>query len=112
MRRRRETSALDALLMRAKCAASNHRYPGFCRVAAREADLLRYPRVEDHGEGKILAASAVRLLMRCLERFGDPGARATLADGLAKVVDAIRAEPDRPKPRPEPNLYYVDGDEE
>ena len=98
---------MEDLLIAAKSAALHKRYSGYRNIAARDADLLRYPKAEDHGEGKVLTARTVRILMRCLNQFGDSEARALLAEGMVKIVDAIRAEPDRPAAKDDSIPYWM-----
>jgi hypothetical protein len=100
-------NALDRLLLEARTAALHHEIVAYRQTAARDADRL--PRIDEagHGAGKALAAEALRSAMRALERFGAGGARTKLAESISLLVEAIRAEPDRPQIKTERDFYWL-----
>ncbi|HWY14405.1 MAG TPA: hypothetical protein VNX86_04605 [Rhizomicrobium sp.] len=78
--------------------------------AAQEADRLPWPAKREIGIGKYLALLAVRILMRAAQHFGDANAREALCAGIARLVDAVRAEPDRPNIVHDETPYWLKND--
>lgn len=102
-------SPLAELLIQAKASALHHNVPAYRDAAAREARLFlerffmfAWPEPHSHLIGALLA------MMQALPLPASGEARAKLAQAIAAIADAIRAEP-LPRPACGPRLYWMEG---